>query len=627
MPKLNILERFRYLIDNFSGGENTKIDASKIRINEMPECLEFLMTEVGNLKKRSGGIILNTDTSGSAIHTLFPFFISDGSKELIICSGEYIKKLNGLILDELDSGYSGDYFLGDIYNDRTYLCNGIDDNVCIETGGTIRTPGCTKPTIAPTVALNGSGSLTGNYYWSYSWVYPWGESSEGPVSVMLSPSSQKVLVTITEATPDGATNIKIYRTIAGGSQRKLLYNLTLPTKTYDDNLSDGALGINAPVENDAPSKSKLFKMYKNYGYWVSAAFPYRLCWSILGWPEIVYPDSFDDILKENGQAITAIEYTLNPDFLIVFKEGSIVRYDGTSPFAEDTDPLIQDILTETVGTKSPRSIKRWGSDILFFGNDRKIYSLTRLVLAERTSVEPIAISNRIEDILNEDLNIDRIKYIHGFYYDNKYFLYVATKNSDYENMCVVIDLLLNRRPITRAYPVKALSSCKWYGSSNEEIILLGSALNQSLIKFLDGNDDIGVPIYASMKTKRIDLDMPFNRKIWERAKVLVRTSKDYSFDVKTIITKEGLPKEKTKHYSGAETSEINSTVWGEGVWNSGNLWGADVSFTVDIVDLPIDFYIGQDGETIQMQIYNVISGDEFIIKSIEIIGSMRRARP
>lgn len=627
MPKIDVLENFRYLIDNFAGGENTKVDASKIRPDEMQKCLEFLMTEVGSLKKRTGCTGLNIDTTGSGINSLYPFFISDGTKKLIICSGEYIKKLNGLTLLELASGYSGDYFLGDAYNDRMYLCNDVNDNLCLESDDTIRIPGCIKPTIAPTVALNGAGGMTGNFYYSYSWVFPWGESSEGPVSVLISPSSQKVLVTITETTPSGATNIKIYRTIAGGSQRKYLINIALPTKIYDDNLGDGALGINAPTDNGAPPKSKLFKMYKSYGYWVPTANPYRLYWSILGWPEVVNADAFDDILKENGQEITAIEFTLNPDFLMIFKQGSIVRYTGTSPFVADTDPLIQDTLTETIGTESPRTIIRYGSDLLFFASDRKVYSLSRLILAERTSVEPIAISNRIEDILRNDINIDRLKYAHAFYQDNKYFLYIASKNSNYEDMCVIIDLLLQKRPITRAYPIEALSSCKWYGSSGEEITLLGASANQNLIQFLNGNTDLGNQIFASMKTRKIDLSMPFNRKIFDRAKVLIRTSKDYSLDIKTTITKEGFPKEKIKHYSGLETASISSTVWGEGVWNSGSLWGADVSFTTDVIDLPIDLYIGKDGETIEMEIYNIISGDEFILKSIEITGTLMRTRP
>ena len=194
-------------------------------------------------------------------------------------------------------------------------------------------------------------------------------------------------------------------------------------------------------------------------------------------------------------------------------------------------------------------------------------------------------------------------------------------------MCIIIDLLLNKKPITRAFPVGTLSSCKWYGSSGEEIPLLGAYANQNLIQFLNGNTDLGNPIYASMKTKKIDLNMPFNRKIWERLKILFTCSKDYSFDIKTTITKNGIPKEKIKHYSGIEQSSISSLVWGEGTWNSGSLWGADVTFTNELIDLPIDFYIAMDGETIEVEVYNVMSGDEFTLKAIEIAGQLMRSRP
>lgn len=621
-------EKFRYLINSFAGGENTKVDGAKIGPSELQKCLEYLMDDVGNLIRRAGNTSLNIDTGGEGIHSLIPFHINDGTKKLIIATEGFIKKLNGVVLASLGSGYtSGARWNGDTYNDRLYLCNGDDSNIVIEDDDTIRNAGCVAPTVKPTVAENGAGTPNGDYYWSYTFVYPWGESSESPSSDLLSPVDKKVLVTLGEVFPTGATGAYIYRTIDAGTSRLKLTYITAPTDEYDDNLGDGALGIEAPSDNSAPRKSRLSKEYKNYMYYIDDEYPYRLYWAILGFPEIVYTDSFDEIFKKDGRDLVALEYTLNPDYFIIFKEDSIHRYTGTSPFTADDDTLVLDTLSTTVGTLAPRSVIRIGSDIFFFGSDRKIYSLQRLVLAETTSLEPVALSDRIEDVLKDNINVDRIPYFHGFYYDNKYLLFVATKNSSSENMVIIVDLLLKKKPIVRAFPIASMSSCIWYDSSDMEIPVLGASSNSQLMQFLNGTTDLGTIIHAEMKTKRIDLSQPFNRKIWERTRVLLRTSRDYSFDIKAHIVKKGTTKTKTKSISGAEDFNSSSTIWGEGTWNSGSLWGADSGFSNVVIDLQADFYIGMDGETLEIEIYNVSAGATFIIKGIEVEGWLMRARP
>jgi len=105
---------------------------------------------------------------------------------------------------------------------------------------------------APTVAINTTaGNLNGTYTYKITFVTAQGETQGGTTSASVSPANQQVdLSAIPTGTSGVVTARKIYRTVAGGTQHKLVTTINdNTTTTYTDNIADGSLGANVPTSN------------------------------------------------------------------------------------------------------------------------------------------------------------------------------------------------------------------------------------------------------------------------------------------------------------------------------------------------------------------------------------------
>ena len=105
---------------------------------------------------------------------------------------------------------------------------------------------------APTVAINTTaGNLNGTYTYEITFVTAQGETQGGTTSASVSPANQQVdLSAIPTGTSGVVTARKIYRTVAGGTQHKLVTTINdNTTTTYTDNIADGSLGANVPTSN------------------------------------------------------------------------------------------------------------------------------------------------------------------------------------------------------------------------------------------------------------------------------------------------------------------------------------------------------------------------------------------
>jgi len=105
---------------------------------------------------------------------------------------------------------------------------------------------------APTVAINTTaGNLNGTYTYKITFVTAQGETQGGTTSASVSPANQQVdLSAIPTGTSGVVTARKIYRTVAGGTQHKLVTTINdNTTTTYTDNIADGSLGANVSTSN------------------------------------------------------------------------------------------------------------------------------------------------------------------------------------------------------------------------------------------------------------------------------------------------------------------------------------------------------------------------------------------
>jgi len=624
---VNVLDKFIYKLIDLGGGQNDSIDPLKIRKNEFKRIRDYVYDIVANLMLRKGCTPLNSDSGTDPIKSFGILTQKAGTKDLIVSTGEYLKRLVGTSLSTLKSGLTPNkYFDFEVFNDMLYCVNDADNVQVVMSDYSVRDAGCPKPTVKPARALNGVGGLTGNYKWSYTFTYPWGESSESPVSDVLLTASNKVLVTLGEAYPSGATGAKIYRTIKEGTPRLLLMTIDKPTANYDDNLSDGALGIEAPVDNNAPPISKLLRLYKNYMLYVSKDYPWRVDYSPLGTPDIVEEESNFDVLPDNGQKITGLDYTINPDIFVVFKERSIAGYSGTSPYPYESDPLSLRRINENIGCLAPFSIDRAGGDLIFLASDKRIYLLSRVLLAATETLEPIPISDRIDETMQRGLNPDLLPYSFGIYNNRRYFLFVASSTSSELDTVLIWENKLGTKPWVTAMPIKGASLGMWFDSSGQEIPIMGGASSPRIYQFLEGTSDGGAPINPLLQSRRFDVGNPFNCKTWKLLRILAEGSEDFFFRVRIYVSKDGeLSLVVNEPVSGITKVPSAPVLWGQGTWGTGN-WCSNIEYSNTIKNIQKNIYINTDGEFMEFLIENLSASSEFKFKAFEIEGTLLRSR-
>lgn len=126
------------------------------------------------------------------------------------------------------------------------------------------------PAAGPTVATGAAGALTGDYQYVYTETDYFGETTASPASSTVSPSSQKVTVTLPQARR-GVSSRKLYRTKAGVAGTYYFvsalssggsgYHLT----KFTDNLADGSLG-SGPPSSDSTRQQQLIVANDNVVY-------------------------------------------------------------------------------------------------------------------------------------------------------------------------------------------------------------------------------------------------------------------------------------------------------------------------------------------------------------------------
>jgi hypothetical protein len=119
----------------------------------------------------------------------------------------------------------------------------------------------------PTMTLGGTGVLNGSYQYKCTFYTATGETAangvdSAPVLSSISPSSQKVIVTIPVSSNPLVIGRRIYRTVANSVFPYVCYLLAdinnNTATTYEDNIADVALGVPlAPYQNTTGGQVKL----------------------------------------------------------------------------------------------------------------------------------------------------------------------------------------------------------------------------------------------------------------------------------------------------------------------------------------------------------------------------------
>jgi hypothetical protein len=137
----------------------------------------------------------------------------------------------------------------------------------------------TAPIAAPTTAVGAAGVLDGDYLYKYTYVNAYGETTGGLASTLVSPSDQKVNVSVIAASADpSVTARRLYRTVDAGVVYKFLVQINdNTTTTYVDNIPDSDLGATLPIVNTAATTTTDF---------VRKMLQIDMCGAITAYPDV-----------------------------------------------------------------------------------------------------------------------------------------------------------------------------------------------------------------------------------------------------------------------------------------------------------------------------------------------------
>lgn len=251
----------------FDGGLNTKYARSVIADNESPDCQNVRFSN-GAVETRFGAKKFNTQAIGSFVGDFLGVRHEDTGAETMIAGAGgsfwYASNTTFVTIPSSQSLFTaGNRFGHSEYENYLFVGNG--GQLPYKYNGTDFTRhGIYAPTATPSVTSNAAGVLTGDYRYKITAVNTnLVESDVGPSSTTFTAAGATLRVTIpTFAASYGVSARNVYRTAAGGSVYKRVATVSDNTSTtYDDNIADASLGVNAPTDNGVPPLYNVLKFH------------------------------------------------------------------------------------------------------------------------------------------------------------------------------------------------------------------------------------------------------------------------------------------------------------------------------------------------------------------------------
>jgi len=161
-----------------------------------------------------------------------------------------------------------------------------DDNLMRKYDGTnVRNWGISAPAAAPTQAVGSGTGLTGAYTAVYTYVRVVGSSIATESSPSATPgattlANEDLDVTVVASSDAQVTNIRIYRSAAGGALHLFDQQVANASATITSSQADSALGTQVETDNDVPSNMSWVALYQGHLFMCrDASNPHYLWWS------------------------------------------------------------------------------------------------------------------------------------------------------------------------------------------------------------------------------------------------------------------------------------------------------------------------------------------------------------
>jgi len=365
---------------------------------------------------------------------------------------------------------------------------------------------------SPAAALTATGGTTGLLSGTYTWYWTYYNSTTGEESNPSTTISNELIVALKRVTLSGfvastdsqVDKIRIYRNANGvPGQWWYVGEKANTTATFEDNVSDDALGLELLNTNAPPPNSTIMLWNMNRMFYVDEDNPSKLMWSEPFKPGSVPAYSYYYIEKGDGGRIVAIAACYGN--IIVFKNTGVFCFyfnpiDPTqsyyAPIAQKYgcwSPMSVENVQETIVFLSPEGLKK------ITNGGTTIEDIDILVKTDLGSAPMPAISN-----LFRTCSKSVIKRAVGTYYEtrNQYHLSVPYYGSTVNDMTLVWCLDSNAFVVHEGFYVKSVGLYRDY----DQEIMYRSHNDQYIYRHDYGTTDNAAPISFDVQTGFHDVD-------------------------------------------------------------------------------------------------------------------------
>lgn len=309
------------ILDDFSGGLNSKFPADVIRDNESPDLLNVRLTSFGGVGKRPSYSKYNSTAVSEEIDSTYRYYEQDGTKNTLIqfdtglllgndAAGTFASK-DATITDGARLDYCTSHNVVYMTNESDVPLSyyGVSNDVVFAWG-------CTVPVVTSTTLAQGTdGALdtTAEYKYKITYLYYGYEESSGSASVdtTLIDANDEIDLSSIPLGDARVTARKIYRTEGDGAVYYLLTTLSDNTDTtYEDKTADTSLDTAniCPTDNGLPPSGCQYTFLAANRVFLVDINESKYYYSGLDTPDIFPSANYDYVFRDDGEYLKGYAY-------------------------------------------------------------------------------------------------------------------------------------------------------------------------------------------------------------------------------------------------------------------------------------------------------------------------------
>lgn len=611
----------------YNRGLNTLVSSTQIRADELAEAIDIALIEDGKIQFPRDGQSYYGNENGTKTTGLFPFYKSDGTKELIRISGTTLQKFN-TTTNDWDNISGKTYTTGldteaMTAHDYLYICNGTEslsyyDGTDITSWSAVATPA------SPSCTRTGT---TGTYTYSYKVTAVSSVGESLPTAAVTDNINVKALdsssyMTIAWTASTNAIGYNIYGR-KNGQWGFIEYVEGNSTVSYIDKgtVTEPNL-LMTPPEGDTSAGP--------VGKYICV---YHDCLFIAGDPNnpsrIYYSGGYDqinnftgdagggfvDVSKNDGQKITGMIVFKNS--IVIFKERSIYQFSFTT-----SGGFSVSLITGAVGANSCRSIVLVENDV-FFASDNGIYTIGNETGFAIDVLRTNELSAKVRSIF-QSMETSRRANVAAVYAKTAnlnlvVFAYTPTGGS-YNSRALVYDR--ERLAWYEWTNIQANCWTPYIETDGSYHVLYGDDNGGYIKEILSGSDDFGTALQGKVKLKAESFD---SLTLYKKAKDVSVVLRQPTGAVNMSVIVDGTV---TGYQSNIST--VNPSInWGHylfGAFLLGESYGTGAITTTDDIVLRTKKNLNLLGKAFQISLNNGSSGSKFVLLEHEQTAKPRSLR-